>query len=62
MRKRTGTARDKLTVLRFYTFPRAWRDELLADVTAQLPAQLGAEFQAQARKLDAYGRRRLGAI
>lgn len=57
VRKRTSAARNKLTVLRFYTFPTDYREALLSDIAAQLPGDFGVAFDAAVRKLDKGGNR-----
>lgn len=60
VRKRTGTARDKLTPIRYYTFPRRFIDETLAPAVREFAGpRLAIELDAAFRAFSSRGRREL---
>lgn len=59
VRRRTGAARGKLTVLRYYTFPKRFLDELLPALRAEAAESLGVDMRAAVRRYTSRGRREL---
>ncbi|MEQ8511567.1 MAG: hypothetical protein RLN67_03210 [Algiphilus sp.] len=60
IRRRVGEARDRLTNIRYFSFPRRFlREDLLPQVQERVVGQFDLEFRAAFRRLGRGGRRRL---
>lgn len=60
IRRRISAARDRLTRIRYYTFPRQFVEKtLLPDALAFIPERVGVELRRALRKYDKRGHRAL---